>query len=159
MKRFGVFLGVITLAILAHVSVANAQVFCTQGDVVPVNAAKVCWTNATTDVSGVTLPATGVGSLKTTRLQHIRMGTIALGCDFAAPADPIETKDFPPTTGGFYFENLADGKHCFRARHINNEGLMSDWSAVVSKNVTAPKPPGKPNAPSVTVDYAPSEEP
>lgn len=150
MKRL-LCLGVLALASFG----AGAQVVCNGGDPVPLNAAKACWTNATSDVSGTPLPATGVGSLKTTRLQRIRMATAATSCDFAAPADPMETKDFAPTVGGFLFENLADGRHCFRARHINNEGIMSDWSPTVYKNITAPKPPGKPNAPSLTVDAVP----
>lgn len=134
---------------------ASAQVVCNGGDPVPLNAARTCWVNATTDVSGTPLPATGVGSLKTTRLQHIRMATVATSCDFAAPADPLDSRDFAPTVGGFLYENLADGRHCFRVRHINNEGIMSDWSATVYKNISAPKPPGKPMAPSLTVDAAP----
>lgn len=154
MKKF------LSLAILALASfAAQGQVVCTGGgDPVANNAAKACWTNATTDVAGTPLPATGVGSIKTTRLQHVRMATVTTSCDFAAPADPMETKDFAPTVGGFLFENLADGRHCFRARHINNEGIMSDWSPIVYKNISAPKPPGKPQAPSLSVDTNPSTQ-
>jgi hypothetical protein len=136
---------------------ARAQVMCNGGgDPVAQNAARVCWTNATTDTAGVSLPATGVGSLKTTRLQRAHMATATTSCDFAAPADPLETKDFAPTVGGYLYENLPDGRHCFRARHVNNEGIMSDWSAVVWKAIVAPRPPGKPNAPTVTVDSNPT---
>lgn len=151
-KVIGALLALAGLAALP----AQAQVVCTGGDTVAATSARVCWTNATTDTAGVELPATGVGSLKLTRLQHIRMASIAADCDFAAPAEPIETKEFAPTVGGFLYENLLNGRHCFRARHVNNEGLLSDWSPVAYKNIAAPKPPGKPRPPSLSVDQTPT---
>lgn len=152
-KRLGVLLGALALGALVLVGYnAHAQqLACNGTDVVAADAAGLCWTNATTDINGVTLPATGVGSLKTTRIQRARMATPTSSCDFAAPADAIETKDFAPTTTNYQFTALADGRHCFRIRHVNNEGLLSDWTAAVYK-VTV-RPPAKPKPPSGVTVY------
>lgn len=109
------------------------------------NAARVSWTNATQDVDGSALPATGPGALTQTRIQRALVGAAA-NCSFGTVA---QTLNVTPDVLSVLFENLEAGKHCFRARHISRDAsdaeLLSDWSASVSKvvapAVVRPRPP------------------
>ena len=146
---------IIAVALFLLSAPAMAQMTCPPQSTVPKDAALLCWTNATSDVNGNPIPAPPAdGSLKTTRIQHIYMNPVTLPCDFAAPAEPIQTINVTPDVGSYYFPaGLKVGRHCFRIRHINTKDVMSDWSAIVEKQV-APVLIGKPRPPTVTVDAA-----
>jgi hypothetical protein len=36
--------------------------------------------------------------------------------------------------------NLEPGTYCFRAKHVNTYGEVSDWTPVVTRTFAAPKP-------------------
>jgi hypothetical protein len=102
--------------------------------------ALVSWQNATTDTTGVALPATGPDALAETR---VAIGSCSSAGVFGTQIGSVSTVPAPVLS--ILFQNLADGVYCFRARHATNAGVLSDWSAVVSKTIiTAPKKPRPP---------------
>ena len=129
------------MALLALIpSAANAQ------EIAP-NAAKVSWVNATQLENGAPIPATGPESIVQTRIQR---GL----CNATATSVPtvLETLNVPAAITQVLFENLPDGTFCYRARHIQENGGMSLWSATASKISTQPViVPQKPKAISITI--------
>lgn len=132
-----VFVGLCIAIALVASSRAEAQQSCPPSGPVPTNAALLCWTNATQDVDGNPLPATGPGALTQTRAQRAVVAASAT-CSFSTIA---ETLNVTPDVTMLFFQNLTAGKHCYRARHIALDAagaeLLSDWTPYVSK-VVAP---------------------
>lgn len=100
------------------------------------------WTNATTDVEGKPIPATGPGAIKETLLEFGPCGT---GSTAAAPVwgtkagEKIVAMPALTTT-----TTHADGAVvCVRAQSVNNGGWRSGWSNVTQKTAptAAPNPP------------------
>lgn len=94
----------------------------------------ISWTNATTNVDGSTIPASGPGSV-TTRIEYgtcnagrTAIATVLGTIDAATGASTTVTPDLPP------------GAYCARAWHVNTYGIASDPTAVVARDVAAPKP-------------------
>lgn len=130
-------LTLVTAALLALVTFeVSAQVVCPPTTTTAVNAALVCWTNATLNEDGTTIPAIGPLSLKTTTIQRAQVAATA-SCDFTTIA---QTLNVTPDVTTVLFENLTAGKQCFRARHVNEAGTNSAYSAMVSKVTTVPAP-------------------
>lgn len=114
-----------------------------QAQTVAVDAAKVTWVNATLLTDGSPVPATGDNAIKETQVQRSVCnadGTFGTN---------LQQINVPPTILLVLFENLPPAKHCFRARHANNAGLMSNWSVVVSKTTVAPPPPTQKTKPII----------
>jgi hypothetical protein len=120
---------------------AFAQQACPPTGTIAVDAALVCWTNATQDINGNALPATGPFALTQTRIQRAQVLATAT-CSFTTIA---QTLNVTPDVKVVLFEALPVGKQCFRARHASLDAggleLLSDWSATVSKLTTSPTPP------------------
>jgi len=93
----------------------------------------VSWQNATTNMDGSTIPATGTGSIQSTRVEW---GSCVSGA-FGTLAGSVTVNGTVITTPT---PNLAPGTYCFRAVHVNTYGIESDPSTVVQKSVQAPKP-------------------
>lgn len=93
------------------------------------------WQNATTNVDGSAIPATGAGSLTETRVTY---GT----CNAAktAIATALGTITVAGTVTTTPTPNLAPGVYCASAIHVNTFGIPSDPSNVASKEILAPKP-------------------
>lgn len=142
--------GLITLALL-FAGAAQAQQTCPPTGTVAVDAALLCWTNATQDVNGNPLPATGPGSLTGTRVQRAVVAA-TVSCSFTTIA---ETLNVTPDVKLMFFQNLAPGKHCFRIRHVADNPApndVSDWSATASKVTVSPTPPpAKPKPLTITI--------
>ncbi len=111
-------------------------------------AARISWTNATQDVNGNALPATGPGALTQTRIQR---STTCTSSSFGTVA---QTLNVTPDVLSVLFENLEPGTHCFRARHISRDAAdveqFSDWTATVSKVIAAPI--GRARPPVITIE-------
>lgn len=140
------------LALLLFAAPALAQQTCPPTGTVASDAALLCWTNATQDVNGNPLPATGPFALTQTRVQRATVAATA-SCSFTTIA---ETLNVVPAVTQMFFQNLPAGKHCFRARHASrdeaNVELLSDWTATVSKVATPPAPPpAKPRPLTITI--------
>jgi hypothetical protein len=138
---------VVALLVFAVAKAQAQDVTCPPGQPISGNAALLCWTNATVDVDDQPLPPSGPGSLKQTRVQRVNVA-VAATCTWGTTAAP-ENFDVTPDVTMMFFENLAQGKWCFRLRHVNNEDVVSDWTAAVSKVVV--KPIGKSKQPTVTI--------
>ena len=132
------------LFVLAALLAANAS-----AQTLPTNSAIVRWTNATTDVNGNPLPATGAGSLTSTRIARSAGATCATTFGTA-----IEVISVPIDVLMVRFDNLPAGTNCFRARHVANNPApddLSDWSPIVSKVSVVPT--GKPGKPlTITIE-------
>ena len=146
---------VMTILLLFAALEVHAQQTCPPAPgSIAVDAALLCWTNATTDVNGNALPATGPGSLKQTRIQRAQVAATA-DCSFTTVA---QTLNVTPDVLMVLLENLTPGKQCFRIRHVaepltaGGAELLSDWTATAFKVTTAPvPPPAKAKPPTVTV--------
>lgn len=95
--------------------------------------ASLTWTNATKNTDGSNIPATGPGSLTSTLIEY---GSCSGGAFGTKAGEVVVAGTVTNTT----VPGLEPGTYCFRAKHINTYGEMSDWSAVVSKTYAAPKP-------------------
>lgn len=91
------------------------------------------WTNATRNTDDSVIPATGEGSISTTRIEW---GT----CN----ADNFGTKQGEKIVAGTVTTavtpDLPPGRWCLRAYHVNTWGVASDPSNVAIKVIEAPKP-------------------
>ena len=134
------------LALLLFIAPAFGQQVCPPTGTIPTNAALLCWTNATQNVDGSAIPATGLLALKSTQIQRA-MVAATVTCAFTTIT---ETLSVTPDVNKVYLENLPAGKHCFRARHYNNENTASAFSATVSKTSVAPAP-AKPKPLTITI--------
>lgn len=125
----------ITLAGIAVVRSAHAA------------TATLDWTNATQREDGTALAP---GELRETQIDYAKCtaGTNT----FPPTADGTKVFPFPAITGTI--PNLAYGKWCFRARHIDSTGLASLDSGTVWANYLAPpKPPTLLTVKSLVWDY------
>lgn len=141
----------IAILFLFFTANAVAQQVCPPTGDIPVDAALLCWVNATLDVNDNPLPATGPGALNQTRIQRAQVAAGA-NCSFTTIA---QTLNVTPDVIMVFLENLTPGKHCFRLRHIANgttTDTMSDWTATSSKVTTAPTPPpARPRPGTITI--------
>lgn len=134
MKKLAIF------ALLLFAAPALAQQTCPPTGGIASDAALLCWVNATEDVNGNPLPATGPFSLTQTRIQRSTGATCQTTFGTA-----VETLNVTPDVKMVLFENLPAGRWCYRARHVSRDAasveLLSDWSAVATKIAAAPTPP------------------
>lgn len=91
------------------------------------------WQNATTNTDSTAIPATGAGSIATTRVEY---GTCN-GTDFGQKQGEVVVAG---TATSAVTPNLPPGRYCARAIHINTYGVESDPSNVAVKVIEAPKP-------------------
>lgn len=139
---------VVVLGLFAPSAHAQVVVQCPPSGTLPANNLLVCWQNATQDINGVALPATGPGSLKQTRIQR---AIVPAGqtCAWSATTNEAQFFDVTPDVLMVYFENLRGGKWCIRAQHVNQQDVRSDWTGALSK--TTPPIIGKPKVPATTI--------
>lgn len=94
----------------------------------------VRWTNATQNTDNTAIPATGAGSIATTRVEWSQCG----------PGDTFGTKVGETSVLGTVTQtttpDLPPGHWCLRAIHVNTFGVESDPSNVAVKDIAAPKP-------------------
>lgn len=93
------------------------------------------WQNATTNTDGTAIPASGPGSLQSTRIEY---GT----CNAARTAIVSVLGEVTASGSASTAQtpNLAPGIWCARAFHVNTFGVSSDASNVASREILAPKP-------------------
>ena len=145
MMRAFIFAMLMLLAVIARDA---------QAQTVAPDAAHISWMNATQDTAGNTLPASGPGSIRQTRIQR------SFNCTASSFGTAVETLNVLASVNSVLFENLPAGKWCYRARHVQNAPVAGDpdifsaWSATLSKvSNPAPPPAGPPTAPiSITVE-------
>lgn len=115
---------------------------CASNAQVASDAALIKWTNATQLTDGAPIPAAPDPlSLKTTRVQR----SVASTCGTGAFGTVAQVWNVTSDVHSILLEGLRPaGKHCFRAAHIQANGSMSAWSAVVSKTIVIPTPKTKP---------------
>ena len=92
------------------------------------------WQNATTNSDGSAIPASGSGSIATTRFEY---GTCGGAGTFGTKLGEVAV---PGVILSIEFE-FGAGTYCFRGKHVNTLGAESVFSVVVSKTITAPPPP------------------
>lgn len=133
-------------------SQAFAQQACPPTGTIATDAALLCWVNATQDVNGNALPATGPFSLTQTRIQRSTGAT----CQTTF-GTVVETLNVTPDVTMVLFESLPAGRWCYRARHVSRDAasveLLSDWSAVATKIAAAPTPPPAKAKPTTITIY------
>jgi predicted phage tail protein len=93
----------------------------------------VTWQNATENTDNTPIPATGEGSISTTRIEW---GT----CNGSAFAVKQGEKTVAGTVQSSQITDLPPGRWCLRAYHVNTYGVASDPSGVAIKVIDAPKP-------------------
>jgi hypothetical protein len=136
------------IAFILGILVGAFLAFDAEAQVAP-TAARITWTNATQDVNGAQLPATGPGALTQTRIQR----SFGASCEtnFGTAA---QTLNVTPDVLSVLFENLEPGRHCFRARHVSRDAAnveqLSDWTATVSKVIASPI--GRARPPVITIE-------
>lgn len=99
------------------------------------------WTDATTNEDGSAIPATGAGSIASTRFEWGTCNGSAFGNKLGEVTVQAGSPRVAPTS------DLPPGTYCGRFIHKNTYGVESDPSDVVTKTIDAPKP-GKPQNPS-----------
>jgi hypothetical protein len=108
--------------------------------------ATISWQNPTQNVDGSPIPATGAGSLVSTRVDWGTCSGTAFGTKQGEVVVPM-----PATTATI--PDLADGATvCFRAFSRNTFGEQSATSNIVSRIIPAPRP--RPPVLSSTVNVA-----
>lgn len=93
----------------------------------------VTWVPPTTNTDGSTIPATGIGSLKTYRIEY---GTCSANGVFGTKAGEV-TRSAPASTAVL---NLNPGTACVRVVVSNTYDIESDASNVATSVVPFPKP-------------------
>lgn len=93
------------------------------------------WQNATTNTDGSAIPASGPGSIQTTRIEY---GT----CNAARTAIVSVLGEINATGADRSAQSpdLAPGVWCARGFHVNTFGVSSDPSNVATREILAPKP-------------------
>lgn len=135
--NFKASLLVLTVLLLAFTTFAQAAP--------AYNEALISWENAILEVDGTPIPAIGPDSLKETSVQRsICSATGTFGTSLQEITVPV--------VGGplsVLFQALPDNTvQCFRARHMTEAGVFSNWTvSVVSKTITPPVVPKKPKPP------------
>lgn len=91
------------------------------------------WQNATLNEDGSSIPATGPGSIDTTRVEYGTCNGTAFG---------VKAGEFlvPSVTLSQVVDSLSPGVWCFRAYHKNTYGQESAPSLVKQVTIPAPKP-------------------
>jgi hypothetical protein len=129
---------------LCYCGTASSQQACPPTGPIAADAALLCWVNATQDINGAPLPATGPGALTQTRVQRAVVGATAT-CAFTTVAEALNVL---PAVTSVLFQALPAGKHCFRARHVSLDAagaeMLSDWSPTASKVAVPPIGKSKP---------------
>jgi len=93
----------------------------------------VSWTHPTEYEDASALP---LASIKETRIQYGSCTTaVPPAFDVAAGTVVVAAPDASTVIGG-----LSPGTYCFRALTVDIAGMLSVWSNVVSKTITAPRP-------------------
>lgn len=102
----------------------------------------VTWDNATQNTDGSNIPATGPGSIVSTRIEHGTCNGTAFGTKQGEWVVQGQGESSPTP-------DLAPGAHCLRAYHRNTYGNESGPTPAVQKVVAAPtpKPPSNFSAP------------
>jgi hypothetical protein len=116
MKRLLAFLAAGLLASVAYAAVLTAT-----------------WTNATKNIDDTPIPASGPGSIASTRIE---IGTCN-GTAFGTKVSEFTVQGVA-TTG--QTPNLQPGTWCARAAHTNTYGVEGVWSNVAQKTIAAPTP-------------------
>lgn len=101
------------------------------------NQVTLTWTNATENTDGSLIEETGPTALTETVIQWS-------ACDASTPSvqPPVEEMTVPPTVTEVVIDT-GTGYFCFHAKHVNESGMISDWSGVAQKEVfSTPLPPG-----------------
>lgn len=93
----------------------------------------VTWQNATQNTDNTPIPASGEGSISTTRIEW---GT----CNGDAFGVKQGEKTVAGTVQATQVTDLPPGRWCLRAYHVNTWGVASDPSNVAIKVIDAPKP-------------------
>jgi hypothetical protein len=111
-------------------------------------ATQISWTLPTTNTDGSSIPASGTGSLTSSRVEY---GTCS-GSSFGTKISEIVV-GVPATNA--VIEDLAAGTYCFRVFAKNTYGTESGPSAVVSKTIATPvpNPPTLVTVSTVAYDY------
>ena len=120
-----------TLIILAALLLLFSVAFCSLANAAD---ATVSWQHPTKNTDGSSIPASGAGSIASTRVEYgscsgTAFGTKAGEVSVPAPAASTTITDF-----------AAGSTSCFRAYAKNTFGVESGASAVVSKVFPAPTP-------------------
>lgn len=97
-------------------------------------SANLSWTNATQNVDGSTIPATGAGSLLSTRVEY---GNCSAPNVFGTKVGEIVVAE--PATS-VTVNALVPQVYCFRAYHKNTFLQDSDASNVAVRTIDPPKP-------------------
>jgi predicted phage tail protein len=91
------------------------------------------WTYPSKNVDGTDIPATGAGSIASSKVEWGTCTGTAFGTKAGEATVPAPTKTYS-------VPNLAPGTHCARVAVTNSYGVASDFTAAVSRTVDAPKP-------------------
>lgn len=94
----------------------------------------VTWDNATTNVDGSAIPASGQAAISTTVVEY---GVCGPGDTFTSAAGQVTA---PGSVTAANTPDLPPGRWCLRAKHVNGYGVESDWTGAAVKVVDAPKP-------------------
>lgn len=94
----------------------------------------VSWTNATQNTDNTAIPASGPGSIASTRIEY---GSCAGTNVFGTKAGEVTVTGQGTTAS---LPNLGPGTYCARAFHTNTYGEESGPSNVASKTIAAPVP-------------------
>jgi hypothetical protein len=94
------------------------------------------WTNATTNVDGSAIPATGAGAITSTAIEYgpctADQKSLASVTNTVTVAGDVQASDVA----------LPSGVWCAHALHVNSYGKQSLWSNVaVRDNAPTPNPP------------------
>lgn len=96
-------------------------------------ALNVTWTNPVQNTDNSAIPASGPGSIASTRIEY---GT----CNGAAFGTKLGEVVIAGQAESGVLPNLAPGTYCARAFTKNTYGEESDTSGVAQKVIAAPKP-------------------
>lgn len=94
---------------------------------------ELTWTYPAKNVDGSDVPASGAGSIVSSKVEWGSCAGTAFGTKAGEATVPAPTKTYS-------VPNLAPGTHCARVLVTNTYGVSSDFTAAVSRTVDAPKP-------------------
>lgn len=117
---------ILLLALVLVVSLALAQV-------AKAANADLTWTYPATNTDGTAIPASGAGSIASSKIEWGSCEGTAFGVKAGEATVNAPTKAYSVT-------GLGVGTHCFRAAVVNSFGVQSDWTGPVQKVIAAPKP-------------------
>ena len=97
------------------------------------STATVSWVNSTQNTDGSPIPATGPGSIQSTRIEWGN----CVGTAFGTAAGNVVV---PASQTSTVISSLGPAVWCFRGFHVNTYGIDSAPSNVVNKTIVAPTP-------------------